>query len=1059
MATSGYYRFPTIAGDRVVFVSEDELFEVDRRGGRAHRLTTGFGRVTHPVFSPDGQWLAFVGHEEGDQEIYIMPGEGGAVRRLTYLGGGAVPVAVTDQHVIFLSRHGQAFASQNRLYRVSVTGGEPERLPYGHANGAAFSPDGAVALNWWARDPADWKRYRGGRRGVLWIDAQGSGEFERYARKDGNLASPMWIGGRLFFLSDHEGIGNLYSMDPSGEELTRHTHQRRYYARNASTDGKRVVYHAGGDLYVYDPETGEEQRLTVELVSQLRLRQPKHIDAAEYLTEYRLGQDGAALTLVTRGKPYRMGPFEGPVLPLGVPQGVRYRLLRPVDSDSWLAVSDEGGEDGLEIRRVEAEGSMAIRRLAGDFGLVQHLEVSPDGAWAALSNERLEVWVVDLNQGSAAKIAESQHGAAQGLAWSPDSRWLAYSLPVARLQSALFLYSLESRQSTQITDPVLADRAPVFDPAGRYLYFLSKRTFKPVHDAVRFDRSFIRADKVYAIALAKETRSPFYAVGRPALGGVDEASALTGAMTVDLHNIQKRVVEFPMKAADIAQLQAAPGRVFWTARDPEDPPALYEGPKGSLTLHQYRFDELKEEQLAGGVTSFQLSQDGRAMAVLSGRSLRVVKAGEKWEKKVDEKPGRDSGLVDLSRVGALVEPQAEWQQMLRDAWRLMRALFWTPNMSGVDWNAVYQKYSVLVPRLTCRSDLSDLLWEMQGELGTSHAYEMNGDYEPNPRHRMGYLGADYRWNETARGYEITDLVEGDVWAVDQHSPLLDPGVNVALGDVVTAIDGQVLSESLPPGACLVDKGRKDVQLTVKPGDGGRARTVVVRTLVDETPARYRNWVESNRRLVHERTGGKVGYLHIPDMQDPGFAEFHRGFLQELGRQGLMVDVRFNRGGSVSSLLLEELSRQRLGYMVPRYGKPGTYFREGGPLRMVALTNEFAGSDGDIVSHTWKMLGLGPLIGTRTWGGVVGINPQYRLVDGTTTTQPYVALWFYDVEWGVENYGTDPTIEVFNRPQDQARGVDPQMERGLAEILRILEEDPPIEPAFDNRPDLAVRLDD
>ena len=1058
MAT-GYYRFPTIAGDRVVFVSEDELFEVDRRGGPAHRLTTGFGRVTHPVLSSDGRWLAFVGHEEGDQEVYIMPGAGGAVRRLTYVGGGATPVAVTDQHVIFVSRHGQAFASQNRLYRVPVTGGEPELLPYGHANAAAFSPDGGVILNWWARDPADWKRYRGGRRGVLWIDAHGTGEFARYAPEDGNLASPMWIGGQIFFLSDHEGIGNLYSMDPSATDLKRHTNQRRYYARNASTDGQRVVYHAGGDLYVYDPRTGEEQRLAIDLVSQLRLRQPKHIDAAEYLTEYRLDHDGSALTLVTRGKPYRLGPFEGPVLPLGVPQGVRYRLLRSVSLDTWLVVSDEGGEDGLEIRRLEADGSMGVRRLAGDFGLVQQMEVSPDGGWAALSNQRLEVWVIDLHKGTAAKIAQSEHGAAQGLAWSPDSRWLAYSLPVARLQSALYLYSLESRTSTAITEPVLSDRSPVFDPAGRYLYFLSKRTFKPVHDAVRFDRSFLRADKVYAIALAKDTRSPFYAVGRPAVGGGEETPVLTGPMTVDLENIQKRVVEFPMKAADIAQLQAAPGRVFWTTRDPEDPPALYEGPKGSLTLHQYRFDELKEESLASHVTSFQLSSDGRVMAVLSGRTLRVLKAGDKWEKKLDEKPGRDSGLMDLSRVAVMVEPEAEWQQMLRDAWRLMRALFWTPNMSGVDWNAVYDKYSVLVPRLTCRSDLSDLLWEMHGELGTSHAYEMNGDYTSNPRHRMGYLGADYRWNGNAGGYEITSLVEGDVWAQDQHSPLLDPGVNAVVGDVITAIDGEALSESLPPGARLVNKGQKDVQLTLKSASGGHSRTVVVRTLADETPARYRTWVESNRRLVHERTGGKVGYLHIPDMQDPGFAEFHRGFLQELGRQGLIVDVRFNRGGSVSSLLLEELSRRRLGYMVPRYGKPGTYFREGGPLRMVALTNEFAGSDGDIVSHTWKMLGLGPLIGTRTWGGVVGINPQYRLVDGTTTTQPFIALWFYDVEWGVENYGTDPTIEVFNRPQDQARGYDAQMERGLEEIQRILEEDPPIEPAFDKRPNLAVNLED
>ncbi|MCL5116083.1 MAG: S41 family peptidase, partial [Firmicutes bacterium] len=307
------------------------------------------------------------------------------------------------------------------------------------------------------------------------------------------------------------------------------------------------------------------------------------------------------------------------------------------------------------------------------------------------------------------------------------------------------------------------------------------------------------------------------------------------------------------------------------------------------------------------------------------------------------------------------------------------------------------------------------------------------------------------------GAQVSDrmrIIAGDVWAQGQHSPLIEPGVNVHVGDVLTAIDGVALEEDVPPGAHLLDTGRREVLLTVVPQSGGSARSVSVRALAEETPARYREWVEMNRRLVHERTGGRVGYLHIPDMQNPGFAEFHRGFLQELGREGLVVDVRFNRGGSVSSLLLEELSRRRLGYMVPRYGKPGTYFREGGPLRMVALTNEFAGSDGDIVSHTWKMLGLGPLIGTRTWGGVVGINPQYRLADGTMTTQPYTALWFYDVEWGVENYGTDPNIEVHNRPQDQARGWDAQLERGIEEIQRLLLEDPPVLPAFDRRPDLS-----
>ena len=842
-------------------------------------------------------------------------------------------------------------------------------------------------------------------------------------------------------------------MTAQGTDMKRHTWHRRFYARNAASDGRRIVYHAGGDLYLFDPETAQDSLIPVTYLSQRRQRQVKQVDAALHLTEFRPGPDGRSMTVVTRGKPFTMAAFDGPVRQIGAPQGVRYRLMRWIGSQSWLMVSDAGGEDGLEIHRIGVDGLEQVTRIAGDFGLAQHLEVSPDGIWAALSNERFEVWLIDLTAKSARMAAKSEFGAAQGLAWSPDGHWLAYSIGVARNQSAIFLYDCESGSATQVTEPVLVDRSPVFDPRGRYLYLISKRTFNPVNDAVRFDRAFLKAEKIYALTLRTELRSPF-ASESPFTESEEADGDRPDGAAVDLADLSRRMVELPMDAQDIDQLAASADRIFWTSRDPEDPPVLYGKPKTTLTLHQYDLKTHEKAVLATHISSFELSGDGRVMVVRSGESLRVLEAGRKVEKSPDEKPGRSSGLVDLSRVRVSVRPEAEWQQMLRESWRLMRALFWTPNMSGVDWDGAYEKYRVLVPRLSSRSELSDLFWEMHGELGTSHAYEMDGDYYANPSHAIGYLGADYRWNAERSGYEITRIIAGDVWAQGQHSPLIEPGVNVHVGDVLTAMDGVALEEDVPPGAHLLDTGRREVLLTVVPQSGGSARSVSVRALAEETPARYREWVEMNRRLVHERTGGRVGYLHIPDMQNPGFAEFHRGFLQELGREGLVVDVRFNRGGSVSSLLLEELSRRRLGYMVPRYGKPGTYFREGGPLRMVALTNEFAGSDGDIVSHTWKMLGLGPLIGTRTWGGVVGINPQYRLADGTMTTQPYTALWFYDVEWGVENYGTDPNIEVHNRPQDQARGWDAQLERGIEEIQRLLLEDPPVLPAFDRRPDLS-----
>src|SRR5471032_2798299 len=379
--------------------------------------------------------------------------------------------------------------------------------------------------------------------------------------------------------------------------------------------------------------------------------------------------------------------------------------------------------------------------------------------------------------------------------------------------------------------------------------------------------------------------------------------------------------------------------------------------------------------------------------------------------------------------------------MYAEAWRLQREQFWDEAMSGVDWDAVFARYAALLPRLRTRTELSDLIWEMQGELGTSHAYEMGGDFRVPPQYKRGFLGADYVWDASAKGYRIE---RGDSCDRDLDSPLAEPGVDVRVGDVITAISGRDVSFETPPGALLVNQAARDITLTIS-RDGEKSRALV-RTLRDERQLRYRAWVEENRRIVHERTDGKVGYLHIPDMGPWGFAEFHRGFLSEFDRAGLIVDVRYNRGGHVSPLLLEKLARKRVGYDVSRYGPPQPYPPEslGGP--MIALTNQFAGSDGDIFSHCFKLYGLGTLVGMRTWGGVVGINPYHELVDGTVTTQPEYSFWFVDSGWGVENYGTDPDVVVDIAPQDTAAGRDPQMETALKLIGEAIGQ-VPVRPAF------------
>lgn len=1062
MQNRGYYRSPAVHGDTVVFVAEDDLWTVPLTGGTARRLTAGLGSVARPQLSPDGQWIAFVGKEEGDNEVYVMPSQGGAVKRLTFMGGGAALVGWhPDGRIIFSTYQGNPFMSWRSLYAISKDGGEPELLPYGRASFVSFGPDGGVVLGRSTTDTSYWKRYRGGTRGMFWIDRQGNNDFKRFAMEDGNIVMPLWIGDRIYFISDHEEHANLYSMTPSGEDIRRHTDHEDYYVRSLSTDGRTIVYQAGGDLYAYDIQGGQTREIPVEFYSQRTQRQIKHLEATEYWDEYELTEHGDELLIASRGKLYQMAPFEGPVRQLGTVQGVRYRLAQYVDEHTLMVVSDEGGEDRLELRRQE-HGAEHVTRIPTDFGIVTEMLASPDGQFAAIATERQQLWLLDLKTFDVTLVAETIHDRIPGIDWSPDSRWLAYALP-GNLTTALYLYELATKTSHQITQPVLADRQPVFDPDGKYLYFLSKRVFKPVWDNMKFDLGFPKGEVPCLIVLSQDTTSPFIPQPRPLVPheqgekAEDDKGAESKIVAIDLDGIQDRVLEFPVEEGLYYQIAAGHGQVFWTKTDPtgSDHDDFFDnGPSARGHLVKYQWDGLKEETLADKMTSFTLSNDRKTMAVRIRSQLKLVKAGDKLESK-DDKPGRESGIVDLGRIHVTVDQLAEWYQIHREAWRWMREMFWVEDMAGVPWDTVYDRYRALIDRVSTRSDLSDVIWEMYGELGSSHAYEYGGQYREEPHHKSAFLGARYQWNQSQAGYKVTHIIHGDNANPARTSPLLSPGVNVQVGDVITAINGAPLGPDLPPGARLIDYARQIVSLTVVT-PGAEPRTVDVKPIGSEVPARYREWVDQNRAYVHAKTGGRVGYVHVPDMSSAGFAEFHRGYLAEYDREGLIIDVRYNGGGIVSPLLLEMLGRKQVAYARTRHGHLQAYPYQSPTGAMVALTNENAGSDGDIFSHNFKQMNLGPLIGTRTWGGVIGINPRYHLVDWGGTSQPEDAFWFKDVGLAVENYGTNPDIWVDETPQGLAQGIDEQLDRGIHEIEAILKDFSALAPDFSNPPVRAAK---
>jgi tricorn protease len=1056
-SASGYYRHPTVHGNTVVFVSEDDLWTVGLEGGEARRLTASPGTITFPRLSPDGSKVAFTARDEGHPEAYIVDARGGPLRRVTWMGSLTQVAGWTPdgERVIVASDFQQPFTANMMLHTTDGTRSEPMHL--GVARAIDFQPGGdGVVLGRNTYDPARWKRYRGGTAGTLWIDREGDREFVKLIDLEGNLASPMWIGRRIYFISDHEGVGNLYSVTPTGRNLQRHTSHGDFYARFASTDGRSIVYHAGADLWVFNVRSGAVERLEVIIPSSRSGRNRKFIAPGRYVEKVALHPEGHSVSVTARGSVASMPLWEGVPVTHGGGSQVRYRLASWMpDGERIVATTDQNGDEDLVLFD---EGGATVVKV--DIGRPDSMVVAPTGVdRVVITNQRQQVLVVDLGSGAVTEVYRCPFERIRGAAWSPDGRWVAFAAFTTGRTASLFLHDTATGTLSQLTRPDFIDIYPSFDPQGAYLYFISMRVYDPVYDSLYFDLGFPKGMRPHLLTLSADAPSPFSATsraprppGQPNGEAKDEQKSKEPTpVTIDLDGIEDRVVAFPVPEGRYERVVGANKRVLFSSlpvegslgsswRDNDQPP------KGKLEAYDFALD--KVETVVEGISGFSVSTDGKTLAIRAGKKLRVVPAAFKESEAKLQDPGRESGWVNLDRVRLEVQPGDEWRQMFAEAWRLQRDQYWRPDMSGVDWQGIASRYLPLVERVGSRAEFSDLMWEMQGELGTSHAYELGGDYRPDPNWLQGFLGADLTFD--GRSWKVSRLPRGDSWLADASSPLAAPGVDIEEGDRIVAVEGRSVDAETSPYAALVDRAGRPVSLLVKRGRR-KAHTVVVDTLRNEFGLRYRDWVEANRARVHEETNGRVGYVHIPDMGARGYSEFHRYYGVEVQHDGLIIDVRNNRGGHVSQLLLEKLARRRIGYDVTRYGQPESYPGDAPMGPMVALTDEHSGSDGDIFSHSFKLFGLGPLIGKRTWGGVVGIFPRHALVDGTITTQPEFSFWFEDVGWAVENYGTDPDIEVEITPQDHAAGRDPQMDRAIAEVMAIIDQERPAIPKFGEPP--------
>jgi len=878
----------------------------------------------------------------------------------------------------------------------------------------------------------------------------------------------MWVGDRIWFVSDHAYWGNLYSVAPDGSDLQRHTDHEGFFVRHPHSDGQRVVYGWAGDLWGIVPG-GAPERFEIEVQPAADQTRPRFIDPKPSLQGQDLHPNGKEIALEIRGRPFCMAHWEGAVTQLGARDGVRHRLIRWIPQrDAVVLVSDEGGEERLEIH---SRGGDTIEPLAADVGRPIEVVVAPSGRWLALTNHRGDVYAVDLADGSTRCIDRCPTATPTGLDWSADSRWLAWSHPGPRRDLAR-IRTWDSKEDAihDLTDGRSFDWCPSWDPDGKLLYFLARRDFDPVYDAVYFDLNFPRASRPWAVTLQRDTPHPF----RPVPRAIDAKPASSDrkkrppAVVIDLEDLPSRTCPMPVKESCYQRILAiAGGGLLMSRRSVAGSldRRLYDPspPKTDHALVQWDPDRREVVTVDTAISDFGADVHRRSLWVQCGWRLRVLStkltkgAREALRKERSQRPGRRSGWLDLGRVRCPIDPRSEWRQILHESWRMMRDHFWTEDMSGVDWEACRARYAPLVERVSTREELSDLVWCLQGELGTSHAYEMGGDRSKPPRWAPGRLAADVSWSEAKGGWRLDRICRGDPGRKGHTSPLAEPGVNAIEGERILAIDGVTLTRQVSPEAALAHRADRLVTLQIADAANTR-REVVVRALRDERPARYRDWVRRNREEVFARTEGRCGYVHIPDMGPNGYATFHRDFLVESTREGLVVDVRFNRGGHVSQLLLEKLARRPLGWSVPRWLAPTPYPTHAMQGPMICLTNEYSSSDGDIFSHNWKQLGLGPLVGRRTWGGVIGVWPRHRLVDRSMTTQPEFSNWFVDVGWTVENYGTDPDVDIDIAPQDHAAGHDPQLDHALTWMNEALDASSAEAPRFDERPYLGPPRD-
>jgi tricorn protease len=1058
---SGYYRFPTIYGSTIIFTSEGDLWIVGIDGGLARRLTTHPGMETRAAISPDGKLIAFSAQYEGPTEVYTMPIDGGLPTRRTYDGESALVVGWTpDGKILYATNHHSTLPNA-QVVKLDITTGARELLPLSQASDGCYDASGKTFFfTRFAFQGSHTKRYQGGTAQNIWKYAQGEKEAVPLTGDyRGTSKTPIWWNGRIYFASDRDGTTNIWSMKEDGSDLKQHTFNKGWDAKSPSLEGGRIVYQAGADIHLFDIASGSDRVVPITLASDFDQTREKWVKKPmDYLTSVSISPSGDRVVLTARGQVFVAPAQQGRFLVAAGKEGVRFRSAKfTPDGKSLFMLSDETGE--LEFWKYPANGVGKGEELTNDGKVYRYEGVSsPDGSWIAFADKNYKLWLFNVPEKKDLQIASSDVDGFSDLAWSPDSKWLAYATSAENGASQIKLYSINMKSTSVLTTDRLDSYNPAWSPDSCWLYFLSDRQFQSVVSSPWGPRQpepfFDKTTKIYAIPLTKDLRFPFAPDDELAAGageGKKSEQSVTEKpkpkqveMNIDLDGIQERLYEVPIESGNYSDLSMAGKTLYWTDMDRSA------RSKRKLVALEVKNKDIASVTLVDDIKGYELSLDGKKMLIHKGDDLYVVDASAKAPTELEKKK------VNLASWNIALDPRDEWRQMFVEAWRLERDYFYDPHLHGIDAKGLLAKHLPLVERVNDREELNDLISSLVGELAALHIFVRGGDVRTGEDQiAQASLGAILVRDEDAGGYRVDHIFRSDPDYPGALSPLAKPGVNVSEGDIIEMVNGKSTLSAETIGKLLENQAGQQVLLKVKSPSADKESDVIVRpiTMPEESNLRYTEWEYTRRLRVDELSKSEIGYIHLRAMGSGNITEWVREYFPVYNRKGLVIDVRHNRGGNIDSWILEKLLRKAWFYWKGRVGKPYWNMQYAFRGHLVVLCDESTASDGEAFTEGFRRLGLGKVIGTRTWGGEIWLSASNFLVDKGIATAAETGVYGPDGNWMIEGHGVDPDVVVDNAPHETFYGQDAQLDAAikyLQEQIRLHPVEVPPPPMYPNK---------